>query len=95
MRIVDGHFEDVIHFLKWGTSPEGYIIQQKKELVVRAIDFSIIARHMYKMGSDEVLQWYVPEFERRSIVVDAHVGIVGDHYVGRVTTQNILHAGLW
>jgi len=34
---------------------EGYITQQKKELVVKAADFSLIAGHLYKMGPDEVL----------------------------------------
>eukprot|EP00253_Pinus_taeda_P007444 PITA_07444 len=53
---MDGHFEDIIHFLTTGTAPEGYTIQQKKELVVRAVDFSVIARHLYKMGSNEILR---------------------------------------
>jgi len=34
MCIVDGHFEDIIHFLMIGTAPKGYTVQQKKELVV-------------------------------------------------------------
>ena len=27
LRITDGHFEDIIHFLMIGTTPEGYTIQ--------------------------------------------------------------------
>lgn len=55
VRVVDGHFEDILHFLTTGTAPLEYSFQQKKELVVRAADFSVIAGHLYKMGNDEIL----------------------------------------
>lgn len=48
--IAENHFEDIIHFLMTGTTPEGYIRQQKKEPVVHVADFSVIARKLYKMG---------------------------------------------
>jgi len=53
--VVDGHFEDIIHFLTIGTTLEGYSVKQKKELVVRTTDFHVIAGHLYKMGTDEIL----------------------------------------
>jgi len=56
VHIVDGHFEDIIHFLTTGTAQEGYTVQQNKELVVRATDFSVIAGNLYKMGSNEILR---------------------------------------
>ena len=55
VRIADGHFEDIIHFLTIGTAPEGYTIHQKKDLVVHATYFSVISKNLNKMGSDEVL----------------------------------------
>jgi len=55
MRVADIHFEDIIHFLTTGTMLKEYSIQQKKELVVHATDFSVIAGHLYKMGNDEIL----------------------------------------
>lgn len=64
VRIVDGHFEDIIHFLTIGITPQGYSVQQKKELVIHATDFTVIAGHLYKMGNDEILCRYVLEFER-------------------------------
>ena len=91
VHITDGHFEDIIHFLI-GTALEGYNIQQKRELVVRVINFSVIAGHLYKMGTDEILRQYIPEFERSSILMDSHGGVAGGHYVGRETTQKILRA---
>lgn len=93
--ITDGHFEDIIHFLTTETTPREYLVQQKKELVVRAANFSVIKGHLYKMGNDEILRRYVPEFERSEILAKSHDGIVGGHYAGRETTQKILHAGFW
>jgi len=60
---VDNHFEDIIHFQTTGLALESYTSQQKKEQVVRVTDFSIIVGHLYKMGSNEILQRYVPDFE--------------------------------
>jgi len=31
MHVVDGHFEDIIHFLTTGTALEGYTIQKRHE----------------------------------------------------------------
>jgi len=44
--IVDSHFEDIIHFLMTRTTLEGYTSPQKKELVVCAANFSVIAGHL-------------------------------------------------
>ena len=95
MHIENGHFDDIIHFLTIGTALEAYTLQQKKELVVHVADFSVIAGHLYKMGSNEILQQYVPKFERSNILVDTHGGTARGHYEGRATTQIILHTGLW
>ena len=50
VRIIDSHFDDIIHFLTTSTDPKRYTSQQKKELVVHVVDFFVIARHLYKMG---------------------------------------------
>ena len=60
--IADGHFEDLIYFLTIGAVPQGYFVQQKKELVTQAVDFTMISSHFYKMDHDEILCRYVPEF---------------------------------
>lgn len=93
--VLDSHFEDTIHFLTRGTTLEGYTSQQKKELVVCVVDFSIIAGHLYKMGSDEIFRWYVPEFEWNRILTEAHGGATRGHYSGKSIAQKILPAGLW
>lgn len=52
IHIADRHFEYVIHFLKIGNASKEYSIQQKKELVVCAVEFSVITGNLYKMGND-------------------------------------------
>ena len=59
------------------------------------MDFSLIAGHLYTMGTKEILQRYVVEFEWASILMEAHGGLVGGHYAGKETTQKILRTGLW
>lgn len=63
--------------------------------MVRATDFFVIERHLYKMGIDEILCRYVLKFECTSILNEADGGVGGGHYVGRVTTQSITRVGLW
>lgn len=95
VRVADGHFENIIHFLTIGTILQGYSIQQKKELVIRAVGYIVIARHLSKMGNNEILLRYVLEFERGQILAEAHGGVAGGHYVGRDTSQRIIRIGLW
>jgi hypothetical protein len=44
-------------------APSEYTIPQKKQLVVRVVDFSLIVGQIYKMGSDEILRICVMEAE--------------------------------
>lgn len=76
-RVTDDDFADIIKFLSTGIASEGYFTQQKKELVVRATDFTVIVGHLYKMASDEILRRYVLEYEWPSILTKAHGGVVG------------------
>jgi len=82
VHITDGHFEYIIHFLTTGTALKEYFIQRKKELVVCMADFFVLVEHLYKWGSDEILERYVPRFERSQILAEAHGGTAGGHYAG-------------
>ena len=95
VRVTDNHFVDIIHFLTKRMAPNGYTSQQKKELVVFSVDFSVISGHLYKMGTYEILWRYVPKFECTSILAEARGGVVGGHYGRKETTQKILRTGLW
>ena len=64
-------------------APSEYTIPQKKQLVVCATEFSLIARQLYKMGPDEILRRFVMEEERPLILEEAHEGIKRGHYAGK------------
>jgi hypothetical protein len=95
IRKIDDHFAEIVQFLSTGMAPSEYTIPQKKQLVVCAADFSLIAGHLYKMGPDEILRRCVMEAERPLILTEAHEGIAGGHYAGKETAQKVLRAGLW
>lgn len=50
--------------------------------MVCTTDVSVIAGTLYKMGTNEILCLYVPEFERTSMLAKAHGGVVRGNYEG-------------
>jgi len=93
VRVADNYFVDIIHFLTTGMTPNRYTNQQK-ELVVCATDFLVIAGHLYNMGTNEILKWYMPDFQQKNILAEAHGGAARGNYARKAKTQKILHAGL-
>jgi len=55
IQIVDEYFTDIIQYLIRGTALQEYSTVQKKNLVVHATDYQLIARHLYKMATDSIL----------------------------------------
>ena len=53
--VVDKEFDAIIHLLNTGYAPEDYSIWKKKQLVVKASDYMLIAGQLYKLGPDEIL----------------------------------------
>jgi hypothetical protein len=51
IRKVDDHFTEIVQFLSTGMAPSDYTIIQKKQLVVRTADFSLIARTTIQDGT--------------------------------------------
>jgi hypothetical protein len=95
VQVVDEYFAYIIEYLSTRVAPQDFSIAHKKNMVFRAADYQLIARHLYKMGADNILRRCVLEHERPRILVEAHEGIVGGHYEGKSTTHEVLHAGLW
>ena len=56
-------FNTIIHLLSTGYAPKGFTTAQKKHLVVRVIDFTLIAGHLYKMDPNEILRQCVFDYE--------------------------------
>jgi hypothetical protein len=88
VHIVDDYFAEIIQYLSTGTAPQEYTTAQKKTLVVRIADYQLITGHLYKMGTDSILQRYVLEHEQPRILVEAHKGLAGGHYAGKTIAQN-------
>ena len=42
VKMVNGYFGDIVKFLNTGLTPQGYTIAQKKQLVVKEIDYQLI-----------------------------------------------------
>jgi hypothetical protein len=63
-------------------------------MVVRVAYYQHIAGHLYKMGINNILRSCVLEHERPIILVEAHEGIAGGHYVGKDTVKKVLCVGL-
>jgi hypothetical protein len=63
IRKIDDHFADIVQFLSTGIAPSEYTIPQKKQLVVRAAEFSLIVGQLYKMGPNDILRRCVMETE--------------------------------
>jgi hypothetical protein len=55
IHIIDEYFRDNIQYLSKGTALEEYNTSQKKNLVVCAVDYQLIAGHLYKMGTNSIL----------------------------------------
>jgi hypothetical protein len=75
VQIVDEHFVYIIQYLSTGTVLQEYNTAQKKNLVFRTVDYQLIARHLYKMGIDNILRKYVLEHEIPRVLAESHEGI--------------------
>ena len=95
IQIVDEYYDDIIHFLTTGWAPVEFTKQQKKQLVVKVAKFTLITGQLYKLGPDEVLHRCVMPHEKEAIIKEAHSSATGGHFVGKLTAQKILAAGLW
>ena len=95
IQIADEYFADIIEFLTTGNAPAEYSEKQRKQLVVKATDLTIIASQVYKLGQYEILRLYVLTHERPLSLRESHTGITGGHYLGKPTMQKVLTTGLW
>ena len=93
--MVDDYYEQIIQFLVMGVAPEEITTSQNKHLVVKATDFHLIAGQIYKIGPDAILRQCALPREQGQVLVEAHAGVTGGHYGGRVTVRKVLRAGLW
>jgi hypothetical protein len=56
VQIADDYFADTIEFLSTCFAPREFTTVQKKKLVVRAVDYQLIAGYLYKLGAYDILR---------------------------------------
>ena len=76
-------FNAILHFLSIGYAPEGLATNQKKILVVKYADYTLIVGHLYKLGTHEILRRCVFYYERPWVMSEAHDGVTRGHYAGK------------
>jgi len=67
-------------------APDHYMVAQKKHLVVRAVDYQLIAGQLYNLGPDEILRRCILDHEKASILEEVHRGVARGHYGGKATS---------
>ena len=75
VKMVDGYFEYIIHFLSTGRETKIFSTTQKKQLVVKAADFQLIAGLLYKLGPDAILHRCALEHEQPMVLVETNDGV--------------------
>ena len=93
--IAEDHYAPIIHFLATGVASEDMSTSQKKQLIVKASSFQLIAGKLYKLGIDEILWRCILPHELGQILEEAHAGIAGGHYGGHATEWKVLCIRLW
>jgi hypothetical protein len=95
VQIIDEYFADIIEYLSTRIVPQELSTAQKKNLVVRVVDYQLIVGKLYKMGANNILIRCVLERERPIILAKAREGIVGGNYVRKDITHKVLRTGPW
>ena len=95
VEVIDDHYAPIVQFLSTGVAPADMSISQKKQLVVKASNFQLIAGQLYKLGSDEILRQCFLPHEHGPILEEAPAGIAKGDYGGHATAWKVLCAGLW
>jgi hypothetical protein len=85
IRKIDDHFTKIVQFLSIGMAPREYTIIQKKQLAIHATKFQLIVGQLYNMRPNEIFRRCVMEAKIPLILEEAHEGIAGWNYVGKVT----------
>jgi len=63
VQIDDDYFVDIIEFLNTRFSPNEFNTTQKRNLVIRATDYQLVAGHLYKLDVDTILRRCVMKLE--------------------------------
>jgi hypothetical protein len=95
IEAIPEYLEDIVSFLSTHNFPETYFATQKRHVVVRTVDYQLIAGKLYKLALDNNLSRCVLNHKRQYIWWECHNGVAGGHVGGKSTTQKVLQVVLW
>jgi hypothetical protein len=55
-NFLDEYFSDIIEYLSTGTIPQEFNTAHKKNMVIIFVEYQLIARYLYNMGTNNVLR---------------------------------------
>ena len=93
--VIPHEYAKIIEYLHSNKFPTDFNEKQKRQLVFKAMPYTIIADTLYKKGKDEVLRRCVTSSEIPLILKECHDNMAGDHFAGDVTARKILQSGYW
>lgn len=88
-------YKDVVYYLKHLCCPSHLNKNQKRSLKLASQKYVITDLGLAWKNPEGVLLKCINKDEAPKLIVDFHGGVFGGHFVGRVTTHNILRAGYW
>jgi hypothetical protein len=95
VQIDDEYLFDIIEFLSTRVEKKEFSSTKNKNLVVRTIDYQLIANHIYNLDADNILRRCVLEHERPMLLSKSQEGIAGGKYAGKYTAQKVWRTSLW
>jgi hypothetical protein len=95
VEAIPEYLEDIAIFLSIGVCPKTYSVTQKHHMVVRGVDYQLIAGKLYKLGLDSILMRCVLDHERQDILWECRSGVAGGHVGQKDTVQKVLQDELW
>ena len=69
---IDEKLEDITYLLIIGETPQDNTIAKKRQLVVKEIDYHLIASQIYKLGADEILRRCLLPHKREDIMRETY-----------------------
>jgi hypothetical protein len=51
VQMIDDYFADIVQFLSTGVAPPDFTVAQKKQSIIKAIDYRLIVGNLYKLGT--------------------------------------------
>ena len=91
----DKWITEMTQFFNTGLPPDHLTLNAQKRLAVRSRNFCLVSDTLYHKGLDDIWRRAIRQFEKHTILQEAHDGIARGHYVGESTARKVWQSGLW